>query len=367
MAKLVLHIGTHKTGTTAIQGTLDCNRSLLQRNGVIYPWFASAKKRKGSTVKRLWATGWNYLAQTGLLSPVIGSSTGHHGLLSPWIELPEDMLTATPPMALLKQLSEAHANSARSVLLSSEEFSRSHAGRNGKGPDLAEIRNKIAPFREIQIVCFLRHQIPFLQSLYLELSKTLVPPDPDKLCAQAIRSGYGAGMFMDFNLLRDRLVAAFPSDQLTFIDYGHANQSPQGVTGALLGVAGHGAVASKLHRPGKRRANVSQPPLAVWVANQITESKLPRRTLLNLVKATLRDHYGPNPDTTIFTREERSRMAAHFKPLNQAFVIQVAADHPSSPQPFQLSDPAPGPLIYREDLDTSFWGDLNRAIGQDIS
>jgi len=37
MAKIVFHIGTHKTGTTALQNQLFRNRKLLERQGVIYP------------------------------------------------------------------------------------------------------------------------------------------------------------------------------------------------------------------------------------------------------------------------------------------------------------------------------------------
>jgi len=367
MAKLVLHIGTHKTGTTAIQGTLDCNRSLLQRQGLIYPWFPAAKPRQGSTAKRLWAGGRNRLAQAGLLSPVVGSFVGHHGLLSPWIELPENLLPAAPPDVLLQKLARAHANSNRTVLLSSEEFSRSHAGRNGKGPDLTKIRDMIAPFSEIQVVCFLRHQIPFLQSLYLEVSKTFIPPDPARLCAQAIKSGYGAGMFMDFNLLRERLTEAFPTDQLTFIDYAQSAQSPQGVTGALLSAVGHGAVVDKLLLPGDGRANVSQPALAVWAANQFPDPKLPRNNLLGLIKDTLQDHYGSDRATTIFSLAERNRMTTHFNRLNQNFEQKVTTAQSAERHPFQISPPENTPLLSPEDLGKAFWDDLERAITQEIS
>lgn len=367
MAKLVLHIGTHKTGTTAIQRALDCNRRLLHRQGVIYPWFPAAKPRPGSTAKRLWTGGRNRLAQLGLMSPVIGSFVGHHGLLSPWVNLPDTLLPAAPPEILLQKLSKAHANSARTVLLSSEEFSRAWGGHNGKGPDLARIREMVAGFPEIQIVCFLRDQISFLQSLYLEVSNNFVPPGPEKLCAQAIKSGYGAGMFMDFNLLQDRLRAAFPSDQLSFIDYAQAAQSPEGVTGTLLATTGHGQMADRLLLPGNGRANVSQPPLAVWVANQITDTNLPRNHLLGIAKDTLRDHFGPGAATSIFTRNERNRMAAHFEPLNRTFEARVAAADPGAGARFQLSAPAGRDMVCREDLGPPFWGDLTRAVRQEAS
>ena len=35
--RLILHIGTHKTGSTSIQKTLDLNRKLLASNGFFFP------------------------------------------------------------------------------------------------------------------------------------------------------------------------------------------------------------------------------------------------------------------------------------------------------------------------------------------
>jgi hypothetical protein len=37
MTRLILHVGTHKTGTTSVQGTLDRMREELRRSGVHYP------------------------------------------------------------------------------------------------------------------------------------------------------------------------------------------------------------------------------------------------------------------------------------------------------------------------------------------
>ena len=50
--KLVLHIGTHKTGTTTLQSTLESNTDALRRAGFIYPtmpekWEHAARNRNG--------------------------------------------------------------------------------------------------------------------------------------------------------------------------------------------------------------------------------------------------------------------------------------------------------------------------------
>ena len=58
-------------------------------------------------------------------------------------------------------------------------------------------------------------------------------------------------------------------------------------------------------------------------------------------------------------------MTAHFEPLNRAFETRVA--DPGAGARFQLSDPAGGDMIYREDLGSAFWDDLTRAIRQQAS
>ena len=57
MARVVLHIGTHKTATTTLQDTLATNRALLAEQGIVYP--------------------------------SIGRATGHHTLATHWIDLPK--------------------------------------------------------------------------------------------------------------------------------------------------------------------------------------------------------------------------------------------------------------------------------------
>jgi hypothetical protein len=54
MRQLVLHIGAHKTASTAIQGWFNRNRQVLQKNGVIYPrtnWHHRAQHRLAFAMK----------------------------------------------------------------------------------------------------------------------------------------------------------------------------------------------------------------------------------------------------------------------------------------------------------------------------
>ena len=64
-SELVLHIGTHKTGTTALQVALAADRRRLAAQGIVYPRLAGAAARPattrcsppGSTCRRGFAAG----------------------------------------------------------------------------------------------------------------------------------------------------------------------------------------------------------------------------------------------------------------------------------------------------------------------
>ena len=108
MPRLVLHIGTHKTGTTSLQNHWHANRQALSQVGIVYPD----------------------------LTP----HSGHHGFLTDWIALPQvyalpkggarllDILlihigTPTPRFSCrVKSLAELAAGAGRSTSLPSERF-----------------------------------------------------------------------------------------------------------------------------------------------------------------------------------------------------------------------------------------------------
>jgi hypothetical protein len=364
MSKLVLHIGTHKTGTTAIQKVFAANRSRLANYGIIYPDFGLQQVKRNTVGRRALSNIRDCLAQRGILLPGFEGSAAHHSLLASWVDLPVDQPSTLPVQTLLADLSRAHADSNRTVILSSEEFSRARGGCTGQGPDLRAIRKYLAGFDEIQVVCLLRHQVPFLQSLYLEVSKLIVPPDPGILINRATKSGYGVGMFMDFNLLLDRLSEAFPTDRLTFIDYERVAQGVQGVSGALLAAIGHSTVATHLRCPGDGRANVSPPPLAVLLANRISEPNIPANRRLDTTMEYLQNNFDLNRKTTIFTRDQCHQMATHFAPLNQTFETRVKALYPANTPLYRITAPDIHDLTYPEELDAALSVNLGRALDQ---
>src|SRR5699024_9725120 len=133
MSRLVIHIGLHKTGSTAIQNVLGNARNFLLQEGIIYPSFE----------------GEFY----------------HHGLVNPWIALPK-VYSFSDPAKAWKDLTEL-AKGDHTVIVSSEEFSRlQRSSINYK-----EVREITRAFDEVTVVLVLRHQLQYIQSIYLEVSK----------------------------------------------------------------------------------------------------------------------------------------------------------------------------------------------------
>ena len=183
MARVILHIGTHKTATTTIQNTFAANRALLARHGLVYP--------------------------------ELGRVTGHHGLVMQWLPLPTVFDLPGGAAAGWARVA-ALARETGTVFLSSEEFSR---GQPLPRVDLADLRRRLAPFDQVDVLCTLRDQLSYLQSIYLEVSKKHVPPPWPTFLANSLASGFGAGLFLDFNALDDFLQGAFARAEIHYLDF----------------------------------------------------------------------------------------------------------------------------------------------------
>ena len=200
MSKVVIHIGTHKTATTTIQDMFWKNSATLAKHGLIYPRISRGV-------------------------------TGHHGLVFNWAHMPKPYQLKNGGRAALAAIAKKYSQRDATVFLSSEEFSR---GSPESATDFAELRDLLAAFDEIEIICVLRSQWQFLQSVYLELSKTGIPPRPPTLVDPVIESGLFQGLWVDYNLLLDNLEAAFEPEQITLVDFNTSCQSNGGILGYFL-------------------------------------------------------------------------------------------------------------------------------------
>lgn len=332
MSRVILHIGTHKTATTLIQNAFAANRKLLARRGVIYP--------------------------------EIGRATGHHSLLTRWLNLDPYYHTATAPLALWQGLAR-YAKGDTTLVLSSEEFSR---GAN-KRVDFGEVRELLAPFDRIEVVCFLRDQVSFLQSIQLEMGKKRAAPGFPTLLEAARKTGYASGLYLDYGALYDQLLTAFPPEAIRFVDYAQARGTAGGILGTMLDLCGAGLDPADLATPAltpatAAGANISPDPIPAWAAGIVSAPEAAPDKLIAQARTALEREFGEGRSSTVYTRAEHKRMAAHVAPLNAAFEARVQAVQPE----FTLSPPAPADagadagMIWRENIGPGFWAKFARIL-----
>ena len=309
MARIILHIGTHKTATTTVQDTLAANRALLARHGIVYP--------------------------------KVGRFSGHHRLATHWVKLPEVYYGPVPAAERWREIVEEHAGTDATVFVSSEELSRWQP----QSVDFAELAALLAPFEERTVVCTLRNQVAYLQSIFLQISRDH-PAAIEPFLAGALRNHHATGVFLDYGALYDHLLAGFAPEEIAFLSFETAVRAPGGILGALFARTGLPPVELV---PLGGDSNVSPEPLAAWAASQIAAPA--PAGLVAKAREALADTFG-KVRTTLYTRPEVARVAAHFAPLNAAFEARYRAVDPD----FALAPLALSPdLVYRGQLGPKFW------------
>ena len=315
MSKLVLHIGTHKTATTTIQNTFAANSGLLAQHGVIYPRFSRV--------------------------------TGHHGLVPNWPRMPRPYHLPGGSLETLAKIASHHADSDDTVFLSSEEFSRiRHLAEIGR------IRDAFAEFDRVEVVCVLRTQWQFLQSVYLQISKKSSPPHPPLFVQPVIESGMCHGLWVDYNGILDALEPHFAGDEITFLDFDACRKAEGGIVGSFLRHLGLPIGADALVQVNGGMSNVSPLSLASWAANLIAEPKAAPSWLIKKTTKALRVEFGEDIRPCLFSREEFAALKDHFSICNARLEQRRAAVQPGFA--LQPAD-AKGLKPFRDDILGSYW------------
>lgn len=328
MARLVLHIGTHKTATTTIQDMFAHNADLLAQHGLIYPR--------------------------------LGRFSGHHGLVMDWNRLHPAYALPGGSRAALQSLVAAHAGAEGTVFLSSEEFSR---GRPGGRVDFAELRALLAPFDEIAVICVLREQWQFIQSVYLEIAKSKPPPKPPALVETAIAESHVDGLWTDYNLLYDHLLTAFAPEEITFLDFAAMRAHPGGVVGAMLETLGTGLAAGALEPVNGGLSNPSPPALPAWAAALIAEPKVAPPWLVAAAVEAFRIEFGLEAASCLFSRAEYRQLDAHFAAANARLAARHAAVQPGfAIGRTPLPEEADTRLVFRNAIGGKFWHRCTRTL-----
>jgi hypothetical protein len=324
MAKVILHIGTHKTATTTIQDMFWTNAALLAEHGVIYPRF--------------------------------NKITGHHGLVYDWGTLPEVYKLPQGSRGALAEIARDYAKGDHTVFLSSEEFSRGHATG---AVDFAELREILKDFDQIEVVCVLRTQWEFMQSVYLELSKKWQPPRPPVLVENALSNGMIAGLWVDYNGLLSQLEKVFAPEEITFLDFNTCRAAPGGILEVMLKHIGCPIGVEALQQVNDGASNVSPMSIAAWVANLLAEPKVAPPWLVQRCTNVLHLEKGDDIKPCLFTQDEFARLKTHFDAANAKLRERRQAVQPD----FQIS-PADASKItlFRNGLTQAYWIKMLRVF-----
>jgi hypothetical protein len=325
MARVLLHVGTHKTATTTIQDMFAHNAPLLQAHGVIYPR--------------------------------MGRFTGHHGLVSDWGRLPKVYAYEGGSRATLHRLGRAHGGEDGTLVLSSEEFSRGDAAARVDFDELRDILGQY--FEQVDVVCVLREQWQFIQSVYLEVSKNRVPGRPGEFVWPSINRGMIEGLWTDYNLLYDHLRKAFDAERITLLDFDTARRANGGIVGAILALTGTGLAPEALDAVNDGMSNRSPKSLPTWAANVISEPRIAPGWLIDCATSAFHVEYGDDAKPCLFTRAEFDRLAQHFRPLNDRLQRRVAGVQPG----FAITENRPDDrFVFRDDINQTFWLRCSRWV-----
>lgn len=315
MSRLIIHIGTHKTATTRLQKVFHRNRDLLERHGLIYP-----------------------------PSPSVDA---HHALVGVWNEF----MRPTPDYdarAAWADLAARYAGGDKTVFISSEEFCRMNARR----VDMAELAALAAPFDEVQLICVLRNQASFLQSVYQQIASSRPPADWPAYFDRVIEIRMADGLTLDYNRFYSHLLTGFSRPQIRLISYDHATRAEGGIIGTWLRELDLPLSPADLVPVRDEDANISAEPLATFTAASLSQPGLLTGTLVGLMQEALRQSFGPDRRSTLFTRDEVARLEEVFAPMNAALSARVALYQPGFAMGPMLGS---GAAVWREDLTEEFW------------
>ena len=179
VGKLVVHIGTHKTGSTSIQAYCMDNYESLVQGGCLYP-------RSGRYNEK----GLMVINHHPLIRSMIGEST--RTLQSQLDELNDEIASTNPEI----------------IILSSEVLSREYLSA-----EPFEIIKKLFPLAKVEWVVFLRAQDEVLTSRYAELIKTGKIAWPQGI--EMINSP----IYLDHRLRLEKLRYAVNNDSIRVISF----------------------------------------------------------------------------------------------------------------------------------------------------
>lgn len=328
MSKIIIHIGTHKTATTSIQRAMFHNRGLLAKKNIIIP--------------------------------AIGKSPGHHSLVTKWIKMKPHFQLPNGPDAAWENLVKKYAHKDVTVFISSEEFSRIQP----KYVDMRQLRERVQAFDKVEVVCVLRNQINFVQSVYMEISKNINRHGMHNFIINALDKEMVEGLWLDYNKLHNHIRSGFKAEEIRVVSFENAIKAEGGIIGYFLKILETDLKASDLRPFQKTLSNISPEPLALWAANVVTAPKKMTPTLLKLAYRVLKIEFGENIKTTLFTSNEIEQYSKKFELLNRNLEERISLKQPDFCMAPVFIDTD---CIHRDMVSDTFWVKYIREIYNNYS
>lgn len=299
-------------------------------------------------------TNSDLLAENGVIYPRLNQHTGHHGLVLNWDGMPEAYKLKDGAIGTLSKLTEEYADTDKTLFLSSEEFSRDRCLS-----DLGRIREVLAPFDEIEVVCVLRLQWQFLQSVYLEVAKKRNPPRPPLLVQPVIESSVFEGLWVDYNGILDRLEDVFAPEEITLMSFDACRQHENGIIGHMLEHMGVDLDPSLMKTVNDGASNVSPLSLASWAANILAEPRVAPGWLVYKATETLRLEFGEDVKPCLFTQSEFNTLRKYFGERNAVLSARRQETQPGFSLPEAKGDSL---SLFRNEIPGSFWARIARRM-----
>lgn len=324
MARVILHIGAHKTATSYLQASFFRNRATLAKHGLHYP--------------------------------AIGPNDAHHALVGAWIDMPDipaAFYGAGGPEALWDKVIADHLDLPGTLFLSAEPFSRVWP----QAIPMAEVAKRLSGFESIQVVYTMRQQTELIPSVWAQIARSRRVTDPKSFVRTALEQRRAEGVPVDHNMVYDRLLTGFAPEQIRILDYGQFARAPGGVVQTFLDLAGLRLTAAELAPVPPDEANISPNPLALFLALRIRPGGPPPPDLVETIAQALKQA-GRRP-TTLLSRTEYARVAGRFAASNARLVERVQPVQPG----FTFAETAaPADMLYRYDVDAVIWAAIAGAI-----
>ncbi|WP_434289829.1 hypothetical protein [Celeribacter sp. SCSIO 80788] len=307
--KLILFIGHHKAGSTALQAALARNCRALLRQDVLYPAVESsglamlagfASGRIGTMERRTWPIPLNYREGHNALAFRMWSPDGVPDIHMP---LPDKEEIARTIAAQIE------AFRPKAVVLAAEVFSNFGA----RGTDL--IRELVAMFPQIDdihVIASLRRVDDYLVSWYGQRLKfgTILKP-----LADTVPRHYQKGVHFDYRLMLEPWMTALPEARFTIQSYDEV-LAQGGSVKNFFKLAG---LKTPPPWQASRRLNTSVHPAMIEFirrANIQLSREDARRFRTIVSKIALNDALPPAKEVEMFGPVARAKMLRVFVPIH---------------------------------------------------